>query len=143
MGLMDRGALPQDHGMLFIYPLESELRFWMRNTLIPLDILFLGSTLRVVDVQRMTPQPGVPPQDLTIYASQAPARYALEVNAGRAEACGVAPGAEASWKASALKDHSGTQRGGFPHHSPRCVRKRVWSVACADWVCRQWCIDPA
>ena len=95
MGLMDRGALPQDHGMLFIYPLESELRFWMRNTLIPLDILFLGSTLRVVDVQRMTPQPGVPPQDLTIYASQAPARYALEVNAGRAEACGVAPGAEA------------------------------------------------
>ena len=77
MGLMDRRDLLQDHGMLFIYPLESELRFWMRNTLIPLDILFLGSTLRVVDVQRMTPQPGAPPQDLTIYASQAPARYAL------------------------------------------------------------------
>ena len=75
--------------MLFVYPAEARLRFWMRNTLIPLDIVFLDASKVVVDVQSMAPEPGVPPQELTIYTSLAPARYALEINAGRAKACGI------------------------------------------------------
>jgi uncharacterized membrane protein (UPF0127 family) len=81
--------------MLFIFEAEEQLRFWMHNTLIPLDILFLDSSLRVVDVQRMVPEPGVAPERLRVYPSSAPARYALEVNAGRAEDCGVGVGAQA------------------------------------------------
>ena len=82
--------------MLFIYRRQELLRFWMRNTLIPLDIVFLDTSLRVVDVQGMVPEPGVPPEELTIYTSAAPARYALEVNAGRAEACDVEAGVQAT-----------------------------------------------
>ena len=45
--------------MLFVYDAERQLSFWMKGTLIPLDILFLDSYGVVVDVQTMTPQPGV------------------------------------------------------------------------------------
>ena len=91
-GLMERSSLPQDRGMLFIYTEETLLRFWMRATLIPLDILFLDSTGRVVDMQTMVPEPGVAPELLRVYTSAAPARYGLEVNAGVASACGVKVG---------------------------------------------------
>lgn len=82
--------------MLFVYGSEGRLQFWMRNTLIPLDIAFLSTAFQVVDVQLMVPEPDVPPKELTIYTSAAPAHYALEINAGRAEACDVVPGVQAT-----------------------------------------------
>ena len=78
--------------MLFVYDAEAQLSFWMKGTLIPLDILFLDSHGVVVDVQTMTPQLGAPNSDLLTYTSARPARYALEMNAGLAEALGVVPG---------------------------------------------------
>ena len=93
---MDRPSLPKGEGMLFVYPEERYLRFWMRNTLFPMDILFLDASLKVVDMQRMVPEPGVPPGELTVYSSAAPARYALEVNAGRAQTCDMQVGALAT-----------------------------------------------
>ena len=93
-GLMERSSLPQDWGMFFVYEEEGLLRFWMRDTLIPLDILFLDSMGSVVDVQTMVPEPGVAPELLRTYTSAAPARYALEVNAGVAAACGVEVGSQ-------------------------------------------------
>lgn len=92
-GLMGQQRIPDDYAMLFVYEAEQRLSFWMKGTLIPLDILFLDSDGVVVDVQTMTPQIGVPDGELVVYRSARPARYAMEMNAGLAEALGVAPGA--------------------------------------------------
>ena len=91
-GLMNRPSLPPDRGMIFVYDAESVRRFWMLNTLIPLDILFIDGQNTVVDIQTMAPEPGVPASELTIYESAAPAQHALEVNAGAAERCGIVVG---------------------------------------------------
>jgi uncharacterized membrane protein (UPF0127 family) len=93
-GLMDRTLLPEDAAMIFAYSREQALGFWMKNTLIPLDILFLDSGGVVVDVQTMHVQIGVPDGALTIYRSARPARYAIEMNAGVAQALGILPGAQ-------------------------------------------------
>ena len=90
---MGQRRIPDDYAMLFVYAAEQRLSFWMKGTLIPLDILFLDSNGVVVDVQTMTPQPGAPDSELIVYRSAAPARYAMEMNAGLAEALGVTPGA--------------------------------------------------
>ncbi len=86
-GLMHRESLPEDQGMLFVYPEERDsLGFWMKNTLIPLDIAFVDRELRIVDIQRMEPL------DETTRYSVAPAMYALEMNAGWFEKHGVRVG---------------------------------------------------
>ncbi|MSQ40789.1 MAG: DUF192 domain-containing protein [Dehalococcoidia bacterium] len=85
-GFMERPALPLDRAMLFVYEAEGPWVFWMKNTLIPLDILWMSSTLEVVDIQTMHPEPGKTDAALTRYLSRAPARYVLEMNAGLAQA---------------------------------------------------------
>ena len=87
-GLMHRESLPQDAGMLFVFSQESTLNFWMKNTLIPLDILYIDSMGVVVDIQTMETQIGAPTSELRTYPSAAPAQYALEINAGLAAALG-------------------------------------------------------
>ena len=77
-GLMGRTALAGDAGMLFVYPDERELSFWMRDTLIPLSIAFMDAEGRIVDIQDMKALDDEPPH----YTSAEPARYALEVNKG-------------------------------------------------------------
>ncbi len=91
-GLMHRESLPEDTGMLFVFSSENTLSFWMKNTLIPLDILYIDSTGVVVDIQTMIPQPGAPNSELRTYPSAAPAQYALEINAGFAETLGFEVG---------------------------------------------------
>lgn len=90
-GLMFREQLPPDHGMLFIYDREQPLAFWMKNTRIPLDILFFDRERRLVSVRKR-----IPPCSLgdrcPSYASRKPAMYVLELNAGQADALGVALG---------------------------------------------------
>ena len=93
-GLMERASLPEDAAMLFVYEGEEYLSFWMKNTLIPLDILFLNAQGVVVDVQTTHTQIGVPDDALKLYRSAQPARFALEMNAGLAEALGIVPGAQ-------------------------------------------------
>jgi uncharacterized protein len=77
-GLMDRTTLGENRGMIFVYPEERELSFWMKNTLIPLSIAFIDSESRIVDIQDMKPLDDEPPH----YVSAEPAQYALEVNQG-------------------------------------------------------------
>lgn len=83
-GLMFRDELPSGHGMLFIHDEEAPLAYWMKNTRIPLDILFFDHERHLVSQQR-----DVPPCDLgdacPPYPSDAPAIYVLELNAGEAE----------------------------------------------------------
>ncbi len=82
-GLMFRDALPSGHGMLFIHDAEEPQAYWMKNTKIPLDILYFDDERKLVAQQR-----DVPPCSLgdgcPSYPSDAPARYVLELNAGEA-----------------------------------------------------------
>lgn len=87
-GLMFRENLPQDQGMLFVFPAAEIQSFWMRNTFIPLDIAFISSDGVIVDIQQMKPV-----DESVLYTSSAPALYALEVNAGWFERHGIAIGA--------------------------------------------------
>ena len=87
-GLMDRTALGESRGMLFVYPEEHELSFWMKNTLIPLSIAFIDSEGRIIDIQAMKPLDDEPPH----YVSAEPAQYALEVDQGFFEKSGVKVG---------------------------------------------------
>ena len=91
-GLAGRAFLPQDTAMLFIYDQESPLTFWMKDTLSPLDILFLDSQGYIVDIQTMEPQPGDADSELRLYTSREPARYAIEMNAGLSERYGFTVG---------------------------------------------------
>jgi len=92
LGLMHRAFMPMDHGMLFVFAFEDELSFWMKDTLIPLDIVFFDRTLRVVDIQSMIPEHEITPALLPFYTSAAPAKFALEVNAGAASNCSIKSG---------------------------------------------------
>jgi uncharacterized membrane protein (UPF0127 family) len=85
-GLMNRDSLPEDHGMLFVYPEEQILSFWMRNTLIPLDIAFIDRNGFILEIQQMEPH------DDASHASKQPAMYALELRKGWFEDHGVEPG---------------------------------------------------
>jgi uncharacterized membrane protein (UPF0127 family) len=84
-GLMYRTTLGENRGMLFVYPEERELSFWMKNTLIPLSIAFIDSERRIIDIQDMKPLDDEPPH----YVSSEPAQYALEVNQGFFESRGL------------------------------------------------------
>ncbi|MDX1389091.1 MAG: DUF192 domain-containing protein [Acidobacteriota bacterium] len=75
-GLMFRESLPENGGMLFVYESARPLGFWMRNTLIPLDIAYIDEQGRIVDIQSM--EPG----DETTHWSSSDAMYALEMNIG-------------------------------------------------------------
>jgi uncharacterized membrane protein (UPF0127 family) len=75
-GLMERTALAENAGMLFVFEREKPLAFWMKNTLIPLSVAYIDSNGRIVDIQDMEPL------DETTHPSAEPARYALEVNQG-------------------------------------------------------------
>lgn len=78
-GLMDRTFLPDGTGMLFQFDGEEDVTFWMKNTLIPLDILFFDANGSFVSGTTMVPCQADP---CPLYASEEPTKTALEVPAG-------------------------------------------------------------
>jgi len=89
LGLMNRESLGENNGMLFIFETEQALSFWMKNTLIPLDIIFINEEKEIVDIQTMIPCES---DTCPLYNSKEPALYALEVNSGFSESRGVKVG---------------------------------------------------
>ena len=85
-GLMYREELAAGTGMLFIFAGEGMRGFWMKNTLIALDIVFFDSAGRFVSLHR-----DVPPLTLASRQSAGPAQYVLELNAGEAKQRGIGP----------------------------------------------------
>jgi uncharacterized protein len=86
-GLMFRTSLAPDGGMLFIYPQPTVATMWMRNTLIPLDMLFVDAQGRIVNIH----QRAIPQSDDVIPAA-APVRAVIELNGGTAARLGIEPG---------------------------------------------------
>lgn len=86
-GLMHRVSLAHNGGMLFIFDNEEVRYFWMRNTVIPLDMIFIDSQKRVVNIHR-----GAKPMDETAISSRFPAKYVLEISAGLVSQCGISSG---------------------------------------------------
>ena len=88
-GLMGHRSLSDSQGMLFIYPKEKVLSFWMKNTAIPLDIIFINKSRRIIKVHS-----NAVPMDKTSILSGEPVLYALEVNAGFCARYAIADGDE-------------------------------------------------
>src|SRR5258708_1702532 len=86
-GLMDRRGLPEGQGMLFDFHHEQLTSFWMKNTYIPLDMIFIRGDGRILRIVENT----VPLSEVLI-PSGGPVRAVLEVNGGTAKKLGIAPG---------------------------------------------------
>ncbi len=95
-GLMFRTALAPDHGMLFPFPREKVASFWMKNTVIPLDLLFIrrDGTIESIAADAV-------PYDLKPHASGGPVIAVLELPGGMAARKGIAPGDGVRWIANA------------------------------------------
>jgi hypothetical protein len=90
-GLMFVKSLPPDRGMIFPYDPPQEIAFWMKNTLIPLDIIYIranGTIARIVNAQAM---------DITPLPSGEPVALVLEIGGGRAKQLGIKEGDTVSW----------------------------------------------
>lgn len=85
-GLMRRDSMPADHGMLFVFKSEEKLSFWMKDTRIPLDIIYIDANGRVVSVKQMKAF------DLSGVPSDGAAKYAIELNKDAAAGAGVKAG---------------------------------------------------
>lgn len=88
-GLMFRQKMFLDSGMLFIFNEPKELKFWMKNTLMPLDIIFISENFTIVNIVEDA-KPCT--TNCEIYSSAAPAKYAIETNAGFARTNGIKAG---------------------------------------------------
>jgi uncharacterized membrane protein (UPF0127 family) len=86
-GLMFRQMMGADHGMLFIFEQEMPRRFWMKNTFIPLDMIFIKSDNVIHHIHE-----NAVPMDETTIPSNGPVSRVLEVNAGTAARLGITPG---------------------------------------------------
>jgi uncharacterized membrane protein (UPF0127 family) len=91
-GLMFRTEMGPNEGMLFPYDPPRVLSFWMKNTVLSLDLVFIGPDRRVINVEANA----VPYSEASI-TSDAPAIATLELNAGRAKELGIVPGARVDW----------------------------------------------
>ena len=87
-GLMYRTQMASDAGMLFLFEQPSELVFWMKNTLIPLDMIFIGHDRRIVGIVE-----NAQPETLTARRVDGVSQYVLEINGGLSAKLGIQPGA--------------------------------------------------
>jgi len=90
VGLMNRTHLPENSGMLFIFDSETTASFWMKNTLIELDMIFISTDKKIVNIKRDA-QP-CKTLDCETYKSENPVKYVLEINGGLADKLGIKEG---------------------------------------------------
>ena len=90
VGLMNRESLPENSGMLFIFEDLSEKTFWMKNTLIPLDIVFVDSNFNIAHIQKNAEPCRI--IACQTYSSEKPAKYVIEINGGLSDKLGIKEG---------------------------------------------------
>jgi len=86
-GLMNRTYMPPDHGMLFIFDYQTTVSFWMKDTLIPLDQVFIDSNSRIVDIYK-----NATPLSEYVYTAKSPSKYVVELNGGYCDRYGIKVG---------------------------------------------------
>lgn len=93
VGLMMRRRMSMDQGMLFLFDQETFQSFWMKNTIIPLDIIYVNSNREIVTIYKNTK-----PYSEESLPSSKPAQYVVEVNAGYADQFGIKEGDKVIWR---------------------------------------------
>lgn len=91
-GLMERWSLPELHGMLFVFDSPEVQRFWMHNTPLSLDMIFVDENRRILNIAESTT-----PMSKQTYASRGPAKYVVEVRAGFSKRHGIEEGMTVQW----------------------------------------------
>jgi len=86
-GLMFRRSLAPNAGMLFDFKSPTNVAMWMKNTVIPLDMLFLDTQGRIIDIHERAV-----PYSTDVIATKAPSRYVIELNGGTVARLGIKPG---------------------------------------------------
>jgi uncharacterized membrane protein (UPF0127 family) len=76
-GLMDRASMDEDRGMIFIFSGDYPRSFWMKDTILPLDMVFANSRLEIVDINH-----NATPYSESVFTSRAGCKYVIEVNGG-------------------------------------------------------------
>ena len=92
-GLMQRTSLPENSGMLFIFPVEEPQGFWMGNTQMSLDLMYAGADSSIVSIAKY-----VQPMALETIPSGAPAQFVVEVPAGYTDSNGIVEGDRIRWR---------------------------------------------
>lgn len=87
MGLQYRRELAENRGMIFIFPTESQQSFWMKNTPITLDMIFIDRSLKIVGIVERTQPFSLDPRGVAV-----PSRYVLEINGGLSKRHGIQVG---------------------------------------------------
>jgi uncharacterized membrane protein (UPF0127 family) len=85
-GLMRRDSMPADHGMIFVFAQPDRLGFYMRNTRIALDIIYIDENGKIDSIKPMQPY------DETSVSSDGPCKWAVELKQGQGAAAGIKPG---------------------------------------------------
>jgi len=93
LGLMMRRNMKEDNGMLFIFPFETLQAFWMKNTILPLDIIYVNSQNEIVKIYKNT----VPYSEISLPSGK-PSLYVVEVSAGYTDKYGIKEGDKIVWK---------------------------------------------
>ncbi|HCU23814.1 MAG TPA: DUF192 domain-containing protein [Deltaproteobacteria bacterium] len=96
-GLMFRKELGSERGMLFVFPENTQSPFWMKNTLIELDMVFIDADKKIVSIVHRAA-----PQTTTPRSSESPYRYCLEVEGGRVEELGLEIGDTVEFNSTAF-----------------------------------------
>jgi hypothetical protein len=92
-GLMERWSLPELHGMLFIFEHPERQSFWMHNTPLSLDMIFVDENRRILNIAESTT-----PMSKQTYNSQGPAKYVVEVRSGFSKRHGIEEGMTIQWR---------------------------------------------
>jgi uncharacterized membrane protein (UPF0127 family) len=92
-GLMYRDSMAENQAMLFVFPDEAEHSFWMKNTILPLDIIYINTKNQILTIQKNT----IPYSEESI-PSNGPAKYVVEVNAGYCDRHSIKTGDHIEWK---------------------------------------------
>jgi uncharacterized protein len=84
IGLMFRRELPKDYGMLFVFPVEQALQFWMKNTLVDLDMVWISADKKITGIHRDVPKSRADTPDEAVARRTGAGKYVLELPAGAA-----------------------------------------------------------
>jgi len=99
-GLIYREEIDDDKGMLFVYNTSDMRCFWMKNCLIPLDIIFIDEDNRIINIEHGQVQYDIDDSELNRYCSQRPAKYVVEINQGICEDYNIISGGTVKFEQS-------------------------------------------